>query len=140
MKIKGVLLTLIALAFSPLAQSEIVLVTQAGSPVTALTENQLKQLYQGGTRVVNGVVVTVLDSPRDSELYRAFYRAALNKSPAQMRSLWARLTFTGKGTPPLTVDSASDLRTMLSSGDRTYLGYLDSSDVTADMAVVYRLP
>ena len=139
MKINSLVLSLILFAIAPLAAAEMVVVTRAGSALSSLSEHDVKRLYLGETKTVNGVAVTILDRSRESEVYEQFYQKILNRSPAQMRSHWARLTFTGRASPPKSVGSAESVRALFATGDDNYVVYMDSGELSANMTVLYTL-
>lgn len=139
MKINRLVLTLIIFAIAPLAAAEIVVVTRVDSALSSLNEHDLKKLYLGETKTINGITVTILDRSRESDIYQQFYQKILNRSPAQIRSHWARMTFTGRASPPKSVDSAKSLQAMLASGDHNYVVYMDSEELSENMTVLYTL-
>lgn len=121
------------------ASAEILVVASKGTSLANVTLEDIRQLFSGKKRSVDGVEVTPLDMPANSPIREQFYQQVLNKSPAQMRSHWARLTFTGKGNPPRAVTGTGELKALLVPANSGYIGYMERSEVSADMTVLFAL-
>ncbi len=119
--------------------AEVVVVVAKDSPITSLSENQLRQLYLEGTGRIAGNSVKALDLPEDSRTRKAFYQAAVGKTPAQMKSYWARMIFTGRGVPPRMVSGDRAMQVMLENNPEL-VGYLPGNQVSSGLKVLYRLP
>ena len=133
---KKIMLSLL-LMLAAVVHAEPVVVVSAGSELDALTQDEVRQIFNGQTRRVSGVSLKSLDLPASSRDRKAFYQQVLGKSPEQMKSYWARMIFTGRGMPPREVSSYREM-VMLLGSNRNFIGYLDASQVTADLKVVYR--
>ncbi|EKF75747.1 hypothetical protein A11A3_02722 [Alcanivorax hongdengensis A-11-3] len=120
-----------------LVLAEPVVVVAADSPLTALSQSDVRQLFNGHTRRLQGQVLSPLDLPASSATRRAFYLALMGKTPEQMKSYWARMIFTGRGMPPRQVSGDREMQLLVSS-NRNFIGYLDDSRVTAKLKVVFR--
>ena len=138
---KKFLVTVFALlVWTPmLGNAEILVVTSKGAEVSGVTLEDVRQLFSGTKRSLAGVDLTPVDMPPNSSVREEFYQQVMNKTPSQMRSYWARMTFTGKGNPPQTVNSVRELRTLLSPPGSQYIGYVQREDVSEDMAVLFAL-
>jgi len=56
-----------------------------------------------------------------------------------MKAYWSRLVFTGKGKPPMSVGSASEMLSAVAA-DSSAIGYVDASQVNDSVKVVLTLP
>ncbi|WP_035231817.1 hypothetical protein [Alcanivorax nanhaiticus] len=119
--------------------ADVVVVVAKGSPITSLSENQLRQLYLQGSGRIAGNSVKALDLPEDSSTRKEFYLAAVGKTPAQMKSYWARMIFTGRGAPPRMVSGDRAMQVMLENNPEL-VGYLPGNQVSSGLKVLYRLP
>lgn len=119
------------------ARAEPVVVVSANSNLDALTQDEVRQIFNGQTRRVSGISVKPLDLPSRGNARDAFYQQVLGKSAEQMKSYWARMIFTGRGMPPREVSSDQEMVVLVGS-NRNFVGYLDASRVTPDLKVVYR--
>lgn len=126
--------------FLPLqVMAEVVVVVGKDSPISSLSESQLRQLYLEGSGRINGTSVKALDLPEDNRARKEFYQEAVGKTPAQMKSYWARMIFTGRGAPPRMVSGNRAMQVMLESNPEL-IGYLPGDQVSSGLKVLYRLP
>ncbi len=56
---------------------------------------QIIDIYTGKSQLA-----TPLEQPESAQIRADFYKKAIGKDSAQMKALWARLTFIGKAQPP----------------------------------------
>ena len=119
--------------------AEVVVVVGKDSPISSLSESQLRQLYLQGFGRVAGFSVKVLDLPEDSHVRKDFYQEAVGKTPAQMKSYWSRMIFTGRGAPPRRVSGIRAMQVMLENNPEL-MGYLPGDQVSSGLKVLYRLP
>ena len=125
------------LTLSATLHAEPVVVVSASSELTALTQDEVRQLFNGLTRGASGVALKPLDLPAKSTERASFYQQVLGKSAEQMKSYWARMIFTGRGMPPREVSSNREM-VMLIGSNRNFIGYVDETEVTPQLKVVYR--
>jgi hypothetical protein len=64
--------------------------------------------------------------------------AGNGRSAAQLRATWARITFTGKGTPPKELKSDADVKAFVAA-DPKAIGYVDASAVDGSVKAVLKL-
>ncbi|MGB1220390.1 MAG: hypothetical protein ACPG43_02565 [Alcanivoracaceae bacterium] len=126
------------LALPVAASAEVVVVASDSLGITSLNQADVRLIFSGKRSNVDGVAVVPLDLPADAPAREVFYRKVLEKSASQMRSHWARLTFTGRGNPPKIVSGEDELAILLSSSSRNYIGYMDAAMVRPGMVILYR--
>lgn len=121
-----------------LAQAaDIAVIANSGSPVGSLTKEQISDLYLGRMTSLPGAGgVQLVDLPEASPLRDTFYSKVTGKSAAQAKSTWAKLSFTGKGTPPKESGGNDEVKRLV-SGNKNMLGYIDKSAVDGSVKVVY---
>ncbi|MCK0155152.1 hypothetical protein MWU49_15665 [Alcanivorax sp. S6407] len=119
--------------------AEVVVVVGKDSPISSLSESQLRQLYLEGSGRIGGTSVKALDLPEDNRARKEFYQEAVGKTPAQMKSYWARMIFTGRGAPPRMVSGNRAMQVMLENNPEL-IGYLPGDQVSSGLKVLYRLP
>lgn len=132
--LKKIFATSIALAsFSSFAEVSVI-VNNANAD--ALNAKLIKRIYLGKMKAFpSGGKVTVLTLKDDAPATETFRQSALKKSNSQFKSYWSKLAFTGKGTPPKEVASATDMVNAVKA-DPSTIGFVDSSAVTGDVKVI----
>ena len=120
----------IVLSFSAsAATAEVAPVVSARSPVTALNENQLVDIFLGKlNRFPNGDLAVPIDQTEDSPARKAFYERYAGKSAAQIKAHWAKIIFTGRGQPPVAVSGPAEVKKRLAA-DPNAIGYIDREAV-----------
>jgi hypothetical protein len=135
---KRVLTTLLLTLLPTLAIADLVVVTAKQSTIEALTETEVRQLFSGQLRSINGQRLQPLDLPSRDRNREEFYRKLMGRSPDQMRAYWTRLIFTGQGQPPREVAGTGELNTLISSST-DYVGYLPAAELNPGLKVLFRL-
>ena len=82
----------------------------------ALDQDAIQRIFLGKTRAFPGggeaVAISANEgSPEELE----FTEKVLSKNPKQLKAYWAKMVFTGKGTPPRQVDSTAELVKLISA-------------------------
>lgn len=121
---------LFAFLLAPLARAEVVVVVHPKSPITTLSKEQVAQIYLGRADTLQPI-----DRMDDPVLRGAFYARIAGKSLAQVKSIWSKLIFTGRATPPLEVTGMAAVRKAV-AGNVNAIGYLDAADVDASVRPV----
>lgn len=114
------------------AWAQIAVIRTAGS--APMSKAQVAQIYLGSSFALRPV-----DLPQSSSLRNTFYRLATDSDPVQVRSAWARITFTGRGEPPIELPDATAVKRAVAS-DPLAIGYIDAADVDRSVTVVLMLP
>lgn len=117
------LLVLLALGHGAHAMADVVVVTGAASSVSSLTKDQVADVFLG-----RSAALTPLDQPESSPLREEFYTKVTGKTAAQAKSFWAKLAFTGKGTPPKEGASSAEIKKAL-AGNPALVSYIEKSAV-----------
>ena len=73
--------------------------------------------------------------PESSPVRDEFYSKATGKSAAQAKSYWAKLSFTGKGTPPREGAGSADIKKQVAENSGL-IGYIEKSAVDASVKVL----
>ena len=124
---------------SSVCDAELVVIVSANSPVTALTENQVADLYLGRTRQLpGGGLALPIDLADDAANRANFYRIVCGKSPAQLRAYWSKLIFTGGGQPPREVADVEEMKRLVAGGPNA-IGYIDRGQLDPTVKAVLAL-
>jgi ABC-type phosphate transport system substrate-binding protein len=121
------------------AQADIVVVVNPKNPAASLTADQVSALYLGNAATFpDGGAAALADQPESAGIRGDFYQKATGRSASQVKATWARITFTGKGTPPKELKSDADVKAFV-AGDPKAIGYIDSSAVDGSVKVALKL-
>ena len=103
-------LTFAALALGTLsANADIVVIVNPKNPAASLTADQVSALYLGNaSSFPDGGAAALADQPESAGIRGDFYQKATGRSASQVKATWARITFTGKGTPPKELKSDAE--------------------------------
>src|ERR1700689_3137282 len=83
--------------------ADVVAVVSSTSTITSLSNAQVTDIFFGKvSRFPNGTLAVPIDQVEGSPARDEFYATFASKSAAQVKSLWAKIIFTGRGQPPRT--------------------------------------
>jgi len=103
-----------------------------GNPAAApLTKDQVADVFLGKSQAM-----TPVDQLDSAPIRADFYKRATGRDLAQVKALWSRLAFSGKGTPPKELADASAVKKAVAA-DPKAVGYIDKSAVDASVKVLY---
>ena len=121
------------------ASAEVVVIVNPKNPAASLSADQVAALYLGNSSTFpEGGPAALADQPESAGIRGTFYEKATGRSAAQAKATWARLTFTGKGTPPKELKSDADVKAFVAA-DPKAIGYIDSSAVDGSVKAVLKL-
>ena len=131
-----VLLTLLP----PLAAAAdvIAVVVNQATDVDALSRTDVINIFMGRFRQFpSGATALPIDMPV-SPVRAQFYRALVNKEPAEINAYWARLVFAGRTSAPIQTNTADDVLKALHANPGG-IAYLERSRVTTREKIVFEL-
>src|ERR1700722_8040917 len=109
------------------------MVAVMGPVAVPLTKDQVADIFLGRSLPLKPV--DLLESSLERE---DFYKKVTGRDVAQVRAVWARLIFTGRGKLPKELPDAAAVK-KADAADPTLVGYIQKSDVDASVKVVYSL-
>jgi ABC-type phosphate transport system substrate-binding protein len=116
--------------------SDVVAVVSSKSAITALSPNQVADIFLGKTsRFPDGTQAVPIDQNEDSPARDKFYAEFTGKSPAQVRAYWAKIIFTGRGQPPRQVANGVEAKRLIADNPNA-IGYIDNSLVDKSVRVL----
>jgi ABC-type phosphate transport system substrate-binding protein len=115
---------------------DVVAVVSAKSPITALTANQVADIFLGKTaHFPDGSPAVPIDLSEDSSEREKFYTQFTGKSPAQVKAHWSKIIFTGRGQPPRQASTSAEARKIVAENPHA-IGYIDNSAVDRSVRVL----
>ncbi len=129
---------LLGLMCLPLAaQAEPVVVVSSKSALTALTKDQVSDIFLGKVGTFpNGGQAVPIDQASGAATRDEFYTKVTGRTSAQLKSYWAKQSFSGKGTPPKAVPSDDQAKKLIAENPST-IGYLDKAKLDGSVKAVF---
>ncbi len=128
---------LVAALCSPaIVTADVAVVVNAANSTGSLSLKQVGNIFLGKTLAFpDGEKVVPMDQAVGNPDRDIFISKVLNKSEAQFKAYWARLVFTGGGSPPKEVFDADEVLDLVSKNPNL-IGYVDASAVDNRVKVV----
>lgn len=111
------------------ARAEVVVIVSSKSTLAPSVE-QVCQSFLGKIKTPVPITLSEKNATRDE-----FYSKSCNKDPAQVRSIWVKLIFTGSGTPPKEVENDKDMKKLVAA-DPLSIGYIDKKNLDASVKMI----
>lgn len=103
-----------------------------------ITAKDIERLYLGKLKAFPGGAEAIpVDQNKGEAIREAFYNDVLGKNEQQVKAYWARLVFTGKGTPPKEIGDSAAVKSLVAQNPNT-IGYIDASVVDGSVKVVHK--
>jgi ABC-type phosphate transport system substrate-binding protein len=128
---KFLMMTILAASgFLSIAQAgELAVVVGANSPTASMNADQVSQIFLGKSSTL--VPIDQNEGTTKTE----FYKKVADKELSQVKSIWSKIAFTGKGVPPKEVGGNAEVKKQLAS-DPKAIGYIDKSAVDGTVKVI----
>ncbi len=118
------------------ASADLVVIVNAESGVESLTRDEAVNVFMGRYRKLpSGVAALPVDQAGEKA---AFYKALLNKELPEVQSYWARLVFSGQGSPPRQMENTTEVIDVVIN-NKGAIGYIDRADINDRVKVVLDL-
>ncbi|MGA2190221.1 MAG: phosphate ABC transporter substrate-binding protein [Steroidobacteraceae bacterium] len=118
------------------AMADVVPIVSATSAVTTLSKIQVADIFLGKvSRFPDGTQAIPIDQTEGSPARDEFYAGYAGKSPAQIKSHWAKIIFTGRGQPPKTMPTASGIKKLIAANPQA-ISYIERSAVDSSVRVL----
>lgn len=116
--------------------ADVVTVVSSLSPVTALSKNQVADIFLGrASRFPDGEQALPIDQAEGSAARDEFYTKFAGKSAAQLKAHWAKIIFTGRGRPPEEVPNSVEMKKLVINNPRA-IGYIEKNMVDGSVRVL----
>ena len=130
------LILALALSSGAAQAADLAVIVSARSAVVALRADQVVDIFLSQTsRLPDGSDVVAVDQSLGSALRDEFYAKVARRSPALMKAHWSRLIFTGRGQPPVEVDSNAAMRKLIADNPGM-IGYVERAELDASVRAV----
>jgi ABC-type phosphate transport system substrate-binding protein len=126
----GALILAVLLAANARAEDIVVIVNPAAAP---LSKEQIADIYlaRDSSRLP-------IDQASGSSIYAEFYKKATGRDAAQVRAIWSKILFTGRGVPPKQLLNSAAVKKAVAANPKA-VGYIEKSAVDDSVKVVLPL-
>ena len=130
-----ILTVIAALIFSSSLWAEVEVIVHP-SNAAALDKDSITRIFLGKTRGYPGGGEAIpVSMPKGNAAFDEFTQGVLGKSTKQLKAYWAKMVFTGKGTPPKEISSAAELSNLVANNPNI-IGYVPAGSAGAGVKVV----
>lgn len=118
------------------AAGDLVVIVNAGSGVDKLTREDAINIFMGRyKRLPSGISALPVDENGEKA---AFYKLLVGKELPEIQSYWARLVFSGQGSPPRQMESSEEVIDLVVN-NRGAIGYIDRKKLNGRVKMVLDL-
>lgn len=110
--------------------TEIVVIVNPKNPATRMFSEQAAQFFLG-----KSTLFTPVERNDGAPIRTEFYQKVLNKDATQVKAIWSKLVFTGKGAAPKEYGSSADVKKAVAA-DVSAIGYIEKSAVDDSVKVI----
>lgn len=119
------------------AQADLVVIANPQSGIEKLSKDEVINLYMGRNRKLSsGMNAMPLDLTAANTEKAKFYALLVNKNLPEINSYWARLMFSGQGSPPMQVESVDEVLDIVSS-NKAAIGYIERKKLDKRVRMIY---
>jgi hypothetical protein len=116
------------------AQAEVAVIVNPKNPAAKMTAEQVAQYFIG-----KSTALAPADYSETTPLRSEFFAKVLQKEPSQVKAIWTKLVFTGKGTAPKEFRSVAEMKKAVAA-DVNAIGFIDKAAADDSVKVVLSLP
>lgn len=117
--------------------ADLIVVANPQSGVDKLSKDEIINLYMGRNRKLSsGINAIPVDLSAANAEKANFYSILVNKNLPEINSYWARLMFSGQGSPPLQVESVDEALDIIAS-KKGAIGYIDRKKLDKRVKLIY---
>ncbi len=124
-----------SLILPQLALAEVEVVVHPSNSA-ALDKDAIKRIFLGKTRAFPGggeaVPIALKEGSAENQ---EFTKSVLSKTPKQLKAYWAKMVFTGKGTPPRQIDGTAKILELIAANPNL-IGFIPAGSASGGVKVV----
>ncbi len=133
------LLFVLLMAWTGVAQAELVLIANAKIAEGSISREEAINIYMGRLRrFPSGTAAQPLDLPSNGIEKALFYRLLVNKDLSDIDAYWARLVFSGRASSPRTLGSPKEVVERVAK-ETNAIGYVDRTFVDKRVRIIMEL-
>ncbi len=112
------------------ARAATAIIVSARNTATRIASEQAAQIFLG-----KSTQLTPIDLADNSATRTDFYQKIAGKDQDQVKAIWSKIVFTGRGFPPKEYNSPADVKRAVAA-DSGAIGYIDRAAVDDTVRVV----
>lgn len=125
-----------AISITHVAGAEVAVIVNPKSNTARMTADQVSAIFLGKTQSLpGGGAAQPVDLPEGDSVRNQFYSKVTGKNASQLRSYWSQIVFSGKGKPPKTLGSATEVKRFVATNPNA-ISYIEKSAVDASVKVI----
>jgi len=118
---------------------DLAVIVNSQSGVEQLTKAEVINLFLGRQKKLpSGATALTVDLAGPNAEKQQFYARLVNKELAEINSYWARLFFSGQGSPPRQVEASEEVLDIVEN-NKSAIGYVEQAKVDSRVKIVYIL-
>ena len=136
---KLILAALLLQASLACAKTDLVVIANPASGIEQISRDEVVSLFMGRSKkLTSGITALPIDQASVNPEKSRFYREVISKELAEINSYWARLIFSGQGSPPRQADNTAEVIDIVLS-NRGAIGYVPRAAADKRVRVVLDL-
>ena len=121
------------------AATDLVVVANPASGIERLSREEVTAIYMGRSKKFpSGITALPIDQAASDPAKARFYGEVIHKSIPEVNSYWARLIFSGQGSPPRQADNSAEVLEIVGS-NKGAIGYVPKASVDKRVRIVLDL-
>ncbi len=118
-------------------KADIVVIGNPNNGIDKLSKDEVINLYMGkNRRLSSGINAIPLDLATPNEEKAQFYQILVHRSLPEINSYWARLTFSGQGSPPLQIANVDEVIKMVVN-NKGAVAYIERKYLDKRVKLIY---
>jgi ABC-type phosphate transport system substrate-binding protein len=118
----------------PALATELAVIVNPKNPASRMFSEQAAQFFLG-----KSTLFTPIEYDEGVAIRNEFHTKVLQKDSAQVKTIWSKLVFTGKGTAPKEYKTAAEVKKAVAA-DVSAIGYIDKAQVDDSVKVILSVP
>ncbi|UUZ54780.1 hypothetical protein LP419_01690 [Massilia sp. H-1] len=118
----------------PALATDLVVIVNPKNPASRMFSEQAAQFFLG-----KSTLFTPIEYDDGVAIRNEFHTKVLQKDSAQVKTIWSKLVFTGKGTAPKEYKNAAEVKKAVAA-DVSAIGYIDRGSVDDSVKVILSVP
>lgn len=138
MKRSSLLAALALTCASSFAATDLVVIANPASGVDKMNRDEITSVFMGRSkRLPSGITALPIDQSIAGDKAK-FYDELINKELSEVNSYWARLIFSGQGSPPRQADNVAEVLEIVSA-NKGAIGYVPRNAVDKRVKIILDL-